>query len=361
MERLHFIPPSFARATLVAAILVAAILVASAPAEPSPEPEKYGGRMALLPFENSTGRLKAIRMVDSCLTETLVRQGFSLMPDSALRPLFRAHRIRSVGSIGREGAEILRREAGIAFIILGSIDLFEEEGIPEVALSVRILDARTLRIVWAGSGAGSGQDGTWLFGLGKTSDMGVLTRKVVDRMLAPLTSCFPDRCVIGTTGYTVAIIPFDNYSGDVHAGTIVTNVLLTRLVSLNMDVLEPGLLEETLSRRQVTPRGEIDRETLKEIRRDFGANLVVTGAVDQFQPGRGDVLAANPELEMSIRFVRAGKGSVAGIRAGQIAGDQQDIVFGLGREYSMGRLVQRHLDDLLDFPALIQLTLPEDR
>lgn len=324
-------------------------------------PEKYAGKMAILPFENSSGRLRAVRVVDSCLSETLLGQGFALLPDSILRPLFRAHRIRSVGSIGREGAEILRREAGIEFIILGSIGMFEDGDIPEVALSVRILDAKSMRIIWAGSGAGSGQDGTWLFGLGKTSDIAILTRKIVNRMLAPLASCFPDRCVIGTTGYTAAIIPFDNFSEDVHAGEIVTGLLLERLISLNIDVLEPGLLEESLVRQQLTPRGEIDLKTLREIGRDFGVTLVVTGAVDQFQPGHGDAQTANPELEMSIRFVRARKGSVAGIRAGQVAGDQKEIVFGLGREYSMGRLIQGHLDELLDFPALVQLTRPEER
>lgn len=341
-------------------LLLAALGRAAAAPEPA-GPETYGGRMALLPLENSTGRLKAVRLADSLLAGTLAGMGFSLLPDSSLRPLFRAHRIRSVGSIGRAGAGILRREAGIDYIILGSVDLFEEGTIPEVALSVRIVDAQSLRIVWAASGAGTGQDGTWLFGLGKTADMERLTRRVVERMLAPLAACFPYRCVIGTTGYAVAIVPFDNYSEDVHAGTIVTNVLLTRLVALNIDVLEPGVLAEALSLRQVAPRGEIDKETLRGIGRDFGVALVVTGAVDQFQVGHGDVLASNPEVEMSIRFVRAGTGSVAGIRAGQASGDRRETFFGLGREYSLGRLVRSHLDDLLDFPALVRYTQPEDR
>lgn len=322
--------------------------------------EDYGGKLAILPLENSSGRLRALHLTDSCLAAYLADHGFSLLPDSQLRPILRAHRIRSVGSIGRDGAELLWHEAGVRYLLLGSIDVFEEGALPEAALSLRILDATTLRIVWAGSDAGSGQDGTWLFGMGKTADIGILLDRIVVRMLAPLADCFPDRCVIGTTGYTAAIIPLENYSDDVHASDIASNVLLTRLVALGIGVVEPGLVEDVLVRRQVMPRGEIDLDTWKAINRECRADFLVTGAVDQFQPGRGDVLTADPLLELSLRFLRPG-GSVRAIRAGQTAGDRGESFFGLGREYSMGRLLRGQLDRLLDFPALATLARPEEK
>ena len=336
------------------------ICILALPAREAVAKEEYGGKLAILPLENSSGRLKALRLTDSCLAWYLADHGFSVLPDSQLRPILRAHRIRSVGSIGRTGAELLWHEAGVRYLLLGSIDVFEEGALPEAALSLRILDVTTLRIVWAGSGAGSGQDGSWLFGMGKTADIGILLDRIVGRLLAPLANCFPDRCVIGTTGYTAAIIPLENYSDDMHAGDIATNILLTRLVALGIDVVEPGLVEDILVRRQVMPRGEIDLETLKAIRRECRASLLVTGAVDQFQPGRGDALTANPLLELSIRFLRSGA-SVQAIRAGQTAGDRAETIFGLGREYSMGRLLRGQIDRLLDFPALATLARPEEK
>ncbi len=348
------------RLAFLSLVLVFSAMDVAAKAVEKPRVLAFQGRLALLPLENLTGRQKSISVVLPCLSKELERRGFSLVPQADLRTLVRKHRIRSVGKIGQTAAGILGKEAGVDYIAIGAVNVFEEGKIPEIGVTLRILEARTAKVLWAGNGSASGHDRVWAFGLGTVTDMEILSRQVVENLLKPMPACLTHQCLSeNINGYTAAIVPFENLSNDVHAADIVTNIILPRLYAMNLDVLEPGLVEELMADRKTISRGEIDLATMDEIKKRYHVDFIIPGSVDQFEPGRGDERTANPMVEMSIRYLWTGSRSVAGLMGCVATGKEHDFIFGTGREYSIANLVVRQIHTLLDLQPFTQTAKPE--
>ena len=68
--------------------------------------------VAVLPFANLTGNREAPPLLLPLVHQQLIRQGVSYRTALAIRPILRRHRIRTVGSISRSGAELLRGTLG---------------------------------------------------------------------------------------------------------------------------------------------------------------------------------------------------------------------------------------------------------
>ncbi len=315
------------------------------------------GTVAILPLLNLSERREGAQGVAAAFADKFRKRGFTVYPENALRGLIRKYRLRSVGGISAAGAEALRRDGGIDYIAIGAIDVYADGRIPEVGVTLRLLDAGTAKVVWAASAAQSGQDGVWAFGLGRIGDPGKLTERVVDKLFRSMPACVSAACRAATaTGYSAVIIPFDNQSEESRAGDIVTALMLPKLASMKLEVIEPGVVEELLATRKTMPRGEIDLETMAELKDRFGVDFVVTGSVDDFSPGRGDEKTSNPQVEMTVRYLWTGSRSVAGLMSGQTAGQQSEWIFGVGRQYSFANLITDQLGKLLDLQPFTRIS-----
>ncbi len=118
--------------------------------------------LGILPLANHTGRGEARAAVAAGLHARLRQAGVTIRTAEQLRPMLRKHRIRAMGQIGAADASLLRDEAGVDMLLLGSIDVYDEPSL-EVAISLRLLDLHRLELVAAVSTATAGEDFAGLF------------------------------------------------------------------------------------------------------------------------------------------------------------------------------------------------------
>jgi len=305
--------------------------------------------LVVLPFANFTGHADAIGVVMPRIYHHLQAEDISFIADTEMRQILRNHRIRSVGRIGRQGAEIIQTQTGAAYLMLGSLDIFRQEGVPELGISIRILDLTSMSVIKAASFAATSEDYAGLFGIGRPGT-GI---ELADRVMADLFKQLGDPLLAApqTDGISgscqrIALVPFENRSDLAYAGDIFSNILLSELVSAGYLVVENGFVNEIFLKRQVVSRGQINLATLEEMHAQLQTCMVLTGVVDIFKPALGDISEAAPDLEIGVRALDAATGKLLMTYDQEKSGHDSESLLRLGRTYSLGGLAQataRHL------------------
>ncbi len=109
----------------------------------------------------------------------------------------------------------------------------------------------------------------------------------------------------------IAVLPFQNYSGDRNAGNIIRDMVINEFLASGLvDVVYSGdvntILEKYLKRRR-SP--EISTKIIRKIAKALKVQAVVTGSVSKFEIGRfGNVSA--PEVTINITMADAESGSI---------------------------------------------------
>jgi hypothetical protein len=102
----------------------------------------------------------------------------------------------------------------------------------------------------------------------------------------------------------VAVLPFQNASGNGLAADRVQRVFQTELVALGQfDVIEPGQVFRVLRKENVDPNA-LTPDDLKRIAKALGADGLFLGTVVEFDDGRGSVPA--PQITLQLRLVEGG-------------------------------------------------------
>ncbi len=346
--------------TLIVALV--ACLAASAACQNVPEPQVYyhggdtGPRLAILPLANHSGRMEAVEVLVPGIHERLYEAGVEFMTAQELRPLLREHRIRGIGQIGAGGAALIRRKTGVNYILLGSIDVYDEQSM-DVAISLRILNARSLRLVKATSVSAAAEDYTGFFDFGRVTEMSVVADRVLDEafenlgwpLLAPTKLAQAD-------AKRVAIIPFENMSEIPQANAIMANILLSNLLAEGYFTLEPGFVNEVFLLRRTMARGAIDVETLRFLHETFSIDIAVTGVVDFMQSARGDLTLSVPSLAFGARLLDADIGRPRAAWDIRREGTEGEWLLGLGRTHSLGQLGDDATQELI---RLLDIELDE--
>jgi TolB-like protein len=148
--------------------------------------------VAVLPFVNETRREGA----GEVLTLELARQLASVARFDVLEPgIVRAEllrrRIIMQGGVSLESARLALGSMAVDMVVAGYVRTYEESP-PRVEFSVLAIDTRENRLVWQSSSYGGGDDGVFLFDLGRVSTANMLAcrlaRALVDEMLEPAGS-----------------------------------------------------------------------------------------------------------------------------------------------------------------------------
>jgi TolB-like protein len=337
------------RASLVLALLAAVLSAGPASAQaPAAADTSGNGRplLAILPFANNTGDPDAAEIFVPALHGALGRSRVTYLTAASLRPLLREQRIRSRGWIGRRGAEIIAAETGVRYLLLGSWDVLRRDGNVEAGFSLRVLDLESMALVAGLSRGGTGEDSVGWLDLGRVDDVATLTDTLLVRAVSDLVP-FPPAPQVQRSWRGcnhLAVIPFDNFSETRHAGDVVTNILLSRLLAEGYFVVEPGFVRELGIAREAVVKGGVDRASARAIEEALGACRVVTGAVDVFEPARGDPSLSIPRIEVGLRVTSSASGNLYMIRNLQAAGDDKQSVFRLGRVYALSTLADKLLE-----------------
>jgi TolB-like protein len=304
--------------------------------------------IAVLPFAEYAGTDKA-RAVFLPLVETRIKKEAVRIPaPEATREILREHRIRAGGDISSPDARTLAEEAGADYLLLGSYDFFVDETVMEAGLSLRLIDPRTMRILWAVSDAATGDDLAGLFGIGRATSIDRLAEKLVDHAFRDFDAILSNSGKSAdrqSTSPTFAVIPFDNMSDQQNAGNICTRYLLSEMVGRGWTVIEPGVVNDAALRLGKVLRGEVDKTMLEYLRDSVGVDLVITGTVNEFQPGRSDV--APPSVALDARILHAKDGKIISAVIDTRDGGDTGTIIKTGPGNSLGRLTREALENIV--------------
>ncbi len=315
--------------------------------------EKVPPEFLILPVVNYSEKGEAHALLLPRLHRYLDRIGASYVTSDELRPLLRKYRIRSRGWIGLEAARTLRRETGARYLILGAWDVFREGSNPEIGLSLRVLDLDQFVVVNAVSVGVCGADFVGLLGLGHISRAEELADQAMKQALDTLlpVPVIPQPRPSSRGCFQVALIPFDNYSNTPSAGDIVTNIVLSGLISRGYFVVEPGFVRELGLKLEGINRGGIDRRSSESILAELNACRVVTGTVEEFSTARGDPTRTVPNISLGVRVMSPQDGNLYMMQDLQAAGDDGDGFFQGGRIHALvplaNKVIQEFLTDLV--------------
>ena len=161
---------------------------ADAPAQVGPllfssSQQPGGQRIAIFPTQNLSGNPAPGREVSLDLASMVEQTGAQLVPDPELQRFIERHRVRQMGYIDGQTAELLRQETGAEAVLLSAIEVFRDEEPPRFALITRLVETTSLpRILWMESVSMVGDQAPGILGLGIISDMKVLRGRVLDRI-----------------------------------------------------------------------------------------------------------------------------------------------------------------------------------
>ncbi len=306
--------------------------------------------VAVLPFADYTGEADAYTIVH-LIEQELWRNDFYVVNSSRVRRTLRQYRIRTAGMIDSANAQLIADRWQVDYLVLGSLDLYKDDMVPEAAFSVRLVEARSMKIVWARSVAATGADFTGLFGLGRITNMPALLRALVGEAIkgAYRTVRRHESGVRNAPeSQRIAVVIFDNQSSNRRGGEIVSSILVNRLWEKGISVVEPGDVINVFRSRNLQARGEVMKEALTALREEQHVDFVLTGAVDEFQPGRASASRSFPTALISARLVDTKSDLVAASRECYRSGGDSEFVLGLGAQRALGDLTAGMLDDLIN-------------
>lgn len=146
-------------------------------------------RVALLPFDNLSGREEQERQFTQTFLATLVRTGACEVVDPGrVESVLESQRIRATGALTPEQAAAIGESLDVRYLMLGSIlesgRIRTSDGeTPTVGASLRLVEAATGRIVWADVRVMTGDDRETVFGWGRERSVGRLLARLADEML----------------------------------------------------------------------------------------------------------------------------------------------------------------------------------
>lgn len=150
----------------------------------------------------------------------------------------------------------------------------------------------------------------------------------------------------------VAIMPFDNISGEADAGEKVRNVFLTGLYNLGvLGVVESGEVERFLLEERLRSTAQLNTEIIQKMGKKLKVDGIILGAVQEYKYtkiGNDDV----PVVSISIRIVDTGTGSIIMAVTHSRAGNDREKVFGLGRIRTLSQMTDIVIDELLNSLAV---------
>ncbi len=160
-------------------------------------PLPVSSRVALLPFENLSGREKAAeKLTDYFLTSLARHNQFETVEFGQLYDVLRQHRIRSASLLTDEQIDSLAVSLGVDYILVGSPLEYNEYDnnflgrVPQVSFNCRLIDCSDKKTIWVASSNGRGDKGELIFGIGVVRSADNLARKMVEEAVGDLSQLF---------------------------------------------------------------------------------------------------------------------------------------------------------------------------
>jgi hypothetical protein len=304
--------------------------------------------IAVVPFADYSGG-SARDSILPLLESRLGREPVRLIPVAELRQVLRSFRIRSAGMISKADAADILSVRPVDFFLLGSVDFYIDGAVPEAGLSLRLVRASDLQIVWAKSTAANGEDFAGMFGLGRITSMSTMLPKLIESSLEGMADAAAQTPRPSEAKEpAVALVPFDNLTDNRSAGDIFTAISLSELAVKGYTGIEPGEVNDLFRRNNRAVAGGIDTELLRRLHDSLGVDLVITGTIDKFRPGTAGGEKVDPEIALGARCLDAATGKIAATYETSRRGADSEKLFKSGAYHCLGTLAQAAARSMLD-------------
>ena len=322
--------------------------------------EDRAPRLVTFPLVDLAGGSAERATLDALVAQRAREAGFDVVPAENVLAFLRRERLRYTGGVTAATLEALRSELDADAVLVASVDLFESEPPPRVALNARILAAEDGRIVWAAEVALSGDDRPGVLRLGEIQSIEELSDLALSRLLGPLAQgelarASGIRAAPGVWGQPaerkgqrpkkvyraseldqpsartprVAVLPFENRSARPDAGEAVAGLFATRLAGrAGLDLIEPGEVREALLRGRVIQDQGLSLAQGDALRELLDVDLVVTGRVLDYADFIG---APVPRVAFSVWVIDVRRRVVVWSAYSANRGDDGVVFFDVGR------------------------------
>lgn len=324
-------------------------------------------RVALMPLKRGVRDFTAISALQVALDFQLT-QIATVVGESATREVLRRHRLRDPDTATSDLLMEVATELQVDWLLSVTIHDVPRHIVPDVSVSMRLFDGATGELVWSDFLGRSGLDGEKLLGLGVIDSIELLIPEVVERLLdeVPVGGQDPaarssgkNEVDFGQLG-RIAIVPFTSYVERDAQEVADTATEATRavLIRRGATLVSTGCIHEALRTQKATAWGQLSASARDHIHSECKADLLLTGSVEQWGLA-GSGLEPEPTLSIALRVLDAESGRVLWMNGTETAGWDGQTLFGSGRVYSRGRLLDRTVYKLTS--KLIQDDILENR
>lgn len=316
---------------VLACLLALTLLVEHSYGQETPEGQL--GQVLVLPFANRSGATSARAAFESPILAALRPHFQKVWSGQDLRPILRRHRIRSLGSIGRRGVELLHQETSADYALVGAYEVFANTPSREVGLSLRLLRLDTGGVVASVVGGASWQDTRLVFGRRSAQDQLELSRNLVLELVDELLVQARQPISPAHKSDLVAVVQLNDHSEQMGA-SVAESAILDALMRARVPVVEPGFLRELQLDHSMAERGGISERLARLLVDEFGVRWLLTGAVDRYRLANADSEEAVPRVSWGLRLLDAPSLHLVSAIDLEQTGTDGDSLLGRGRIYS---------------------------
>ncbi len=125
---------------------------------------------------------------------------------------------------------------------------------------------------------------------------------------------------------TIAIIPFDNLSGENYSIALNFNdFLYDYLKSEKLHVINKDILEQFFIKRRIRNIRSINRATVREMGKALSVDAIIMGSINELS---GD---KNPKADLSVQMINTLDSSIIWMNSVSISGDDFAMLLGVGK------------------------------
>lgn len=150
---------------------------------------------------------------------------------------------------------------------------------------------------------------------------------------------------------TVAVLPFENNSGDKYAAERLRDLCISSILAAKLfDVVDKGIVDNVLKEEAVTEPGALGQQVIKRLGQQLNVQALLVGTVDSAgEVRRGSVVF--PEVALTLRLLDTATGTILWNASGTRNGDSvARQLFGLKTDdaYTVASRLTRELLATID-------------
>jgi TolB-like protein len=107
----------------------------------------------------------------------------------------------------------------------------------------------------------------------------------------------------------IAVLPFEDFTSDEYAGEKIRRIVITELLSRDIDVIEPGEVTRLLKDMNIWTVHSMKVSEIKAIGKKLGVDAMMSGSVESFGISKG-ISVEYPEVTINLMLIETSSGKI---------------------------------------------------